>query len=299
MVSLEKKINYLSRITESPKLNEFNNLLSKKPILIPQGQDLSESDEIYFGIVNAIQINSKVDFEKYYNKKNKSKPSKDSPSPFVNDDFLIFSLIVGIVKFEIDKSWINHIISIRNRNEITITFESILNENYYNTSNLPEIVLMFFNLNNHSLITNSFVNLVFEKINENTTLFESRNDFQIICTIKAYDFIILRKEIAEGNEISLLGQFNENFKKRIKFLSWIVQSAILFGLIYGFLNLPKYTPEVIVLIDKYNYIFTLLGALGITFFSNLIPFIRNKSQKILMMLLGYPKGLLNNKEENK
>ena len=32
------------------------------------------------------------------------------------------------MKFNIDRNWINHIISIRNRNSITITFENILNE---------------------------------------------------------------------------------------------------------------------------------------------------------------------------
>ena len=69
MVPLEDRIDYLSRINESHKLTAFNNLLLAKKVVVPKDQDLNESEEIYFGIINAIQISNKVDFEKYYNKK--------------------------------------------------------------------------------------------------------------------------------------------------------------------------------------------------------------------------------------
>ena len=111
MVSLEEKSTYQVRINESPKLTAFNNLLLGKPTIQPDIADLKESDELYYAIVTAIQTNDKTLFETYFNKKNKSNPSKESPSPFVNDDFLIFCLIVGIIKFGCDKSWIKNIIS--------------------------------------------------------------------------------------------------------------------------------------------------------------------------------------------
>ncbi|NQT65494.1 MAG: hypothetical protein HQ554_04885 [FCB group bacterium] len=144
MVSIENKADYQLRINESPKLAAFNNLLLGKSFVPSLQQNLNESDKIYFGLVSAIHSNNKVVFETHYNKKKRSNPSKDSPTPFVNDDFLIFCLILGVIKFEYDKNWIKNIISIRSRNPITITFENILNENYYSKSNLPEIVLVFF-----------------------------------------------------------------------------------------------------------------------------------------------------------
>lgn len=120
-----------------------NQLLTGKTITQPQGDDFSETDDIYFGIISAIQSNDKTAFEKHYGKKSKSKPSKESPAPFVNDDFLVFSIIVGVSKFKLDKSWIKHTASIRSKNSITTTLDNLLAENYYSTSNLPEIVFMF------------------------------------------------------------------------------------------------------------------------------------------------------------
>ena len=291
MVSLENKISYIKSINENLKLRAFHDLLLEKVTLIPI-KDLNTSDELYFGAISSIQTNNKESFEKLYNRKSRSKPTKDSPSPFVNDDFLIFCLIVGINKFNIDKSWIKKIISIRSRNATTITLENILNENYFSTSNLPEVILMYFLLINQSLITNDFLNRAYKSLSENTTLFENKNDFQILCSIRAYDLIIALKETPKGSEIYLLKQFNEQFSKRIKFLTWIIQAVILLVLLYTLLNLPKYTPKTVELIDRYNYVFTVLGALGFTFLGNQIPIIRNKSQELIMRLFGYPKDLI-------
>lgn len=294
MVPLEERIGYLSRVNESHKLTAFNNLLLGKTIVVPEDQNLNESEEYYFGIVNAIQKNNKADFEKYFDKKCKSKPSKDSPAPFVNDDFLMFSFIVGVVRFNVNKDWINYIVSIRNRNAITITFENILNENYYSTSNLPEIVFMFLRLNNQSLITNEFVNFTFKKVTENIKLFESRSDFQILCSIIAYDSILLLKELPDNSELNVFRRFNAKLIGRIKYLSWIIQAVFFAGLVYLLLKLPQYSPEAILFIDTYNYAFTILGALGLSLIGNIIPGFRNKSQELIMRMLGYPSELIIN-----
>jgi hypothetical protein len=66
-------------------------------------------------------------------------------------------------------------------------------------------------------------------------------------------------------------------------------------MIYVLLRLPNYTPEVVALIEKYNFVFTLLGVSGFTFLGNQIPFIKNKSQELLMRSFGYPKELLRTK----
>jgi len=294
MVSIEDRVSYMVRVNESPKLKAFHHFLLDKEIRsVPN--NLSDSDEQFFKILSSIQTNNKTAFGEIYDKKSKSNPSKDSPAPFVNDDYLIFCLIIAITKFSIDKTWIKNIISIRNRNTTTITFENILNENYLSTSNQADVVLMFLYLCKQSSINNNFLNLAYKSITENTTLLESRNDFQILCTFRAYDFIIYQKEATEGNEITSLKKFNQNFKTRIKVLSWILQALIFFGLIYSLLRLPNYTPKVVLFIENYNFVFTLLGVSGFTFLGNQIPFIKNKSQELLMRLFGYPKELLRTK----
>lgn len=296
MVSIENRISYLESINGSQKLKAFHYFLLDKEVASLPKNNNSDSDEQFLKILTSIQTNNKTTFEEIYTIKSKSKPSKDSPAPFVNDDYLIFSLIIAITKFGIDKTWIKNIISIRNRNSTTITLENILNENYSSTSNQAEVIFMFLHICKQSSINNNILNAAFKSITENTTLLENRDDFQILCAIKSYDLIIEQKEASDGNEITLLKKFKHDFTKRIKILSWLLQASIFFGLIYSLFNLPIYSPEAIKYIEKYNFIFTLLGVSGFTFLGNQIPFIKNKSQELLMRLFGYPKELIKKTE---
>lgn len=292
MVSVENRFSYMERMNESPKLKAFHYFLLGKKISSLSNNNLSDADEQFFKILSAIQTNNKTVFEEIYTRKSKSNPSKDSPAPFVNNDYLIFCLVIAIIKFGIDKTWIMSIISIRNRNTTTITFENILNENFSSTSNQAEVVLTFLQFCNQSKINNDLLNVTLKSITENTTLLENRNDFQILCAFRAYDFIIYQKEASEGNEITSLKNFNQNFIKRIKVLSWILQTAIFFFFIYGAIQLSKYSPEIVEFLNNKEYVFNIFGAIGLTLLSNLIPFVKNKSQELLMRLFGYPKELI-------
>lgn len=296
MVSIEDKVIYQLRINETPKLAAFNNLLLNKPFLL-NIPELNESEEIYFGIISAIQSKNKILFETHYNKKKKSNPSKESPSPFVNDDFLIFCLIVGIVKFNSNKSWINNIIAIRSRNNITITFENIINENYFSKNNLPEIVLMFFQLTNKELINSEFLTLTFKSISENMALFESKSDFHIICAKCAYDLCIVLKESPDGSEIKLLQLFNEKFLKRVKILSWLVQTVLMFLFLFLIIKVFSCFPTVKTFFDDYDPIF---GVLGLSLLGNFIPAIKKNSYEMLLKAFGYSNELitLKNKKFN-
>ena len=210
----------------------------------------------------------------------------------MNDDFLIFCLIVGIIKFSDDNSWIKNILSLRKRNAITITLENILTENYYSKSNLPEIVFMFFQLNNQNLITNEFLTTTFKSISENITLFEGKSDFHILCSIRAYDLIIVLKESPDGSEVNLLREFNTKFLKRIKVLSWLVQSIILIAIFYeGFEVVSKY-PKAKEFIDRIGSVLKVLGIIGLSQIGNLFPIVKRKSFEIMLKLFGYPNGLI-------
>lgn len=286
----------MERINESHKLKAFYYFLLGKDLAVLSNTDICETDEQFFKLISSIQINDKTAFEKIYAIKSRSNPTKESPAPFINDDYLIFCLIIGISKFSIDKTWIKNILSIRNRNVTTVTLENVLNENYSSTSNQTEVVLMYLYLCNQSQINNNLLDSSYKSITENITLLENRNDFLILCAFRAYDIIIEQKEASEGSEITALKNFSKIFPKRIKILSWILQAVIFFGLIYGLFKLPIYTPEAVEFIEKYNYIFTLLGISGFTLLGNQIPLFKNKSQELLMRLFGYPKELIKGRQ---
>lgn len=291
MVSVENRITYIDKISESPKLMAFHHFLLGRDVNPLLNTGLNDSDEQFFKILISIQGSNKGDFEDIYSNKSKSNPSKNSPSPFVNDDYLIFCLIVAIMKFDIDRSWIKKIVSIRSRTAMTVTFENILNENFFSTNNQLEIILIFLNLYNSSKINNDLLNTTFKGVKENTALINNKNDFQILCALRAYDLIIELKEAPDGSEIQLLKSFNTNFIIRTKILSWFFQLGAFLAFFYFILKLPVYSPEIIQLINDYGYIFNILGALGFSFLGNQLTFIKQKSQQLTMRSLGYPKEM--------
>lgn len=297
MVSLEEKVKYSSsRINESPKLKAFNDLLYDRIISCPKKDELNESDEIYFGIINSIHSKDKSAFDDYYNRKSRSNPKHDSLSPFVNDDFLIFSLIIGITKFGYDRTWIKNIVSLRSQNPVSITFNNILKEDFYSKSNLNEIVIIYAQLCNLALITDDLLNTGYKSIRNNTNLFKCRNDFEIICALRSYDYIIELKEAPECSKISLLQEFNFRFLKRARYLAWIIQTLILFLLLYLIIIVISFVPAVKKFLSDYDII---LSVLGISIFGTVVPIksIKRKSYEIVLRIFGYPDALV--KEINK
>lgn len=290
MVSLEKIFGFQARIETTSKLKAFNNLLLAKPIHCPL-EEQNEIEQIYYGILESIIINDKDKFEEFYNRKNKSNPSKESPSPFVNDDFLIFSLIVGIVKYNIEPSWIKKIISLRTRSPLTITLENLVTENYFSKSNLPEIVFIYLQLNKPELINPEFSNTVLKSIFENTNLFESKSDFHIICTLRSYELILELKDSLQGSDVSLLKSFNKQFVSRIKIFAWIIQTIVMISLIYYAFKLITLNTDIKALIDKIGSVLKFLGMFGLSQLGNILPAVKNISLKLSLKLFGYPSTL--------
>lgn len=136
------------------------------------------------------------------------------------------------------------------------------------------------------------MNIAFKSIYENTTLFESKSDFQIISSIRAYEIIILLKVSPDGSEVNFLKKFNTIFLQRIKVLNWIIQIITLIVFLYVLGRYFSNSQESKAFFDKYGNIFTVLGALGLTFLGNFIPFIKKKSLEIIMRLFGYPKEFI-------
>ena len=272
-------------------MTAFYNLLFSIPIVAPI-QFSNETEEIFYGIIHSIQQDKKKDFDLNYSKKSKSNPSKDSPTPFVNDDFLIFCLVLGVLKFEYDTKWIKSIIAIRNRNPITITLDNILSENYFSKSNLPELVLMFLHLTNPNLISNDFLNFAYKSINGNTKLFESKNDIQIICSMQSFDLIIYYKEAIDGNEIRLFNDFKAVFTKRIKNLAWLIQTFLIVLILYGMVKFIAINPQAKAFFDSIGSSLKILGLFGLSQIGNFVPVLRKFIYRVVIKLFGYPKEFI-------
>jgi hypothetical protein len=201
-------------------------------------------------------------------------------------------LTIGIIKFGCDKEWIKSVIAVRTKNEITTTFENILNGNFNHTGNNNSVVFMYFHLIDQTKITTAFANETFRSINSNSQLFQSKIDCSIICTLISYHQIIELKNLPDSSEITLLKSFEMKFTKRIKVLAWIIQTLILVLFLYCTIKLLAVKPEIEIFFDKIGTIFTILGLIGISQFGNISKWIKYLFFRILLSLFGYPKELV-------
>jgi len=293
MVSLEEKQTYLQRIDANPKLSAFKNMLDGQPIFFPDdNSQISYTDKLYYEITTAIQTNNKEQFIVFFNKKNKSNPSKDNPQPFIHDDYLIFSLIIGIIKFDCNKEWIKNVIAARTKNETTITFENILNRNFNHSENNKNIIFMYFNLIDPIQITIEFANETFRNINSNSQLFQNKDDFGIICSILSYNRIIELKTLPENKEIILLKSFKTRFIKRIKIIAWLAQTLFLFIIIWSICEIASINPGIKNLFDRIEFGLQISAMIGISQLSNILPWLKNLFFKKILIIFGYPKDLI-------
>jgi len=288
VVPLEIKNNYISSLSKTDKIEVFRRLIFDESInLNKEGID-DELTEIICEMIESIQLNQRENFLKYYSKKSNSQPSKDSRAPFIYDDFFVFTVLVGLFKFNIEKKWIEKILEVRNENSRTITFKNLIDGNFINTNNEYDIIYCFLRLIQPTEITNNLANETFKQVNKNIDLFDKQDYFKILCSIKAYEDIILHKEIPSGSEIFLLRQFNEKFQKRIKITDWIIRSLIWF-LLFTFLFLVFTELEFSGLfLEKFNFATRVIAIIGLSQFTNFTPMLKNISEKLTFRLYGYP-----------
>ncbi|PRY08383.1 hypothetical protein CLV24_12170 [Pontibacter ummariensis] len=287
MVSLEERMEYVSRIQNNPKLKAFYDLLflRKSSFLCPD--EPNEIDQTYFGVVQAILDNNEASFDYYFKRLSKRIPNKDAPAPFIHNDLLIFSLILGVVKFKADRRWMHDVVAVRNRTGVTITFQNILNDDYYSNSNSLGLVVAFLSIINTQLLTDDFLNRAYSSIVEQDNIFGDRNDLTIITSLKAFDTVIALKSKGNSHRLQVLDKFAGTFLKRISLISTVLYNLIILLLVWFLYKLLKSYPEIQ---DQVNTLALIFGVVGISIL-NLISSFKNIFKRLLLYAFGYPKEL--------
>ncbi|WP_162340155.1 hypothetical protein [Cyclobacterium salsum] len=286
MVFIEEKHRYLSSLSDQPKQQALFTLVAEE-IFQPPQDNVSETDNIYFSSIQAIKKNSKEGFDTQYIKISKRKVSENSTAPFVHDDFLIFTLIIGVLKFELGKEWLLGVIKNRAKNATTTTFENLLTGNYQSKANIQSLVLVFLFLLDKSKINN---NQLIEAYNTISDTHQSFNgDFIRIIHYRAVDIIVQFKLPRDLDKISQLLDFEIIFKKRIKIFSYFVYNILLLALLFASYQIVHSLSEELKL--KINEVAIITGIAGVGLFGNLIPKFRVKFQELVLRSFGYPKEL--------
>ncbi len=285
MVPLEDRLSWMQRVKASPKLSVFQNLIYKQPIILPI-YDISDIEAIYYGICSSINNTNKVQFEEHYSKISRRVLNVESPAPFIHDDFLIFVLIIGIVKFNFEKGWIKNVIQVRRSNPVTNTFDSLLNENYVNKSNLHEISLTFLFLIEAPSLKNELINDAYKSVSLNIDLLDDQNGFHVLTALRSYDLAIELKMTPEESSFSFLTQFERKFVSRMKIISVVFYNACIVGIFFGLYKLLHLSESYKEKVNDYTLI---IGVVGVGTLGSVLPIIRKNVNRMLLRLFGYKK----------
>lgn len=287
MVSL-KHLEYLSSIEANWKTRFFNNFILEKPINL-NGLDSSiDIEDNYIRFVTAVSKKEKAEFLNIYSEFSKRRPSVESP--WLHDNFLIFTIMVGVVKFDIGIDWLNQCIKLRENNnkvitQINTTFKNILLNNYSSKDNLFEIVYMFQELINIPISPVEEMNNLYNTIASDYSLLDIRDDFLKLLRLRVIDIIVLKKELPNTFEITAHKNFRTVFLRRIDIISKILYVMLLISIIIGIYIYQSKSKANQDLINIINTILGILGAgllIAVKWMSKLV-------EKIILIALGYNK----------
>lgn len=283
MVFVEEKHSYLSSLEDKPKQKALFALISDE-ILTIQPSEVSETDAIYYSSIQAIKKNSKADFNSHYAKISKRKVSENSTAPFVHDDFLIFTLVIGVSKFDSNRDWLLGVIRNRAKGKTTTTFENLLTGNYQSKVNNQSLVLAFLFLLDKMKITNDQLNEAYNAMSDTKQSFNS--DFIRIVHYRAFDIIIQFKLPRDTDEVSRLLEFESRFKKRINVFSIIAYNIFIIGILVGAYKFLQLLPEdKKLVVNELNLLIGLGAIIGLS--GNFIPKLKTKFQELILRAFGY------------
>lgn len=280
MVSIEERISYLNKIQQIPKIKLFSDLLNGKYCVT----NIANVDVAYTGFIDSISNNNEQKFKEFYNDFSRKKPSVESL--WINDDFLIFVLILGIIRYKIDRTWIKEAISARTTKKsehlsINKTFSNILDDNFQSNDNLYEIVIVLQDFLNLAISTEHLDSL-YNRISNNIDLYSSQNDFLVCLSMKAMDIIIISKDLPDNKEIANIRDFVALFQNRVTTISKVIYILILSGIIIlMFVFWEKYAG----ILNAMSLVLGLLGVGLLTF----IKWIQEKINELLLSTFGYSK----------
>lgn len=165
------------------------------------------------------------------------------------------------------------------------TFRNILTNNLQSLDNLTEIIIVFLDLLNRPQLDNSQLNRAYISLSENHNLFESRNDFIISITIRAYDVILLSKDTLDAVEVVKMRGFKDLFRRRIAIIGDVIYIVIVVAFVFISVNTLRSYHDFKDYVTDVSSIFQIAGFAFIAAFK----FIRKKIGWALLALFGYNK----------
>lgn len=170
---------------------------------------------------------------------------------------------------------------------MTTTFGNLVDENYQSTSSLPELTLVFMNLQDTLEIPEEILRTACSSIVQNQRLFDGKSDFLSLISIRAFELLIVWSSLSENGEFFKLKRFEVKFTAKTRVIARFVYACFLVlffvGGVKGISHLVEMNPS---LSPMLNWIGWIQGVLGLGL-AGLFGAFRVKVEDVIQSTLGY------------
>lgn len=282
MVPIVDRASYTSQIRENIKVDRFFGLLFNIDSEVKEQTEFNQ-------LIDSIKTDHKGKFQVIYETLIEREPSQEAP--FVNDNYLLFLLILGCQKYGFQSKWITKVLDTRNPTTeeaklISTTYKNLINRNYTSKVNDFGIIISFEVLSNKKNISWEEKKLFYQSITNRKFPFYS-DDLLNLLALKAYDSVVLQGDKSRESKYNSLLNFESKFISRVNFYSHLLQWVIIVFLIGIFIYSYSTKSWFKNLVDtniKFAALFGIGGVL-VTFF--LRGKLRDIIKRLLHHLFGY------------
>jgi hypothetical protein len=265
MVSLEHRSTYLKELRATTALAEIIDfVIFEKVSSFSDQANLSPSDKSE-GIIRSIFYKDLNQFDQIANSYSRKAPEFDSP--WINDNYLIYFLILGSKIFNRNVDWLKTVLNKRRVHDreqklLSDFFSSLLNNVEGSTGELAPLLLTFDYMTWGKPIDSTKIDNALNHI-LSLTFPPFGDEFLNIMFLKAFDVVIKTKNIEDPQLRKNMEHFRKVFESRIKLLANITVYILLVGFLFIvyllfkvlFVNIGEVTRNTIV---------SIMGLLGFT-----------------------------------
>lgn len=267
MVFIELKSSYIEAFKSSPEMINVIDFILNQTNAATSNHGQKSIDRPVNSLIHAILDRNNILFcqiEEYYKRR---KP--DSSSPWINNNYLIFLLLIGQSIFETDNSWLKAVIGIRKKNDeetgiILDFFNSILSRSAASaTGTISPLHLVYIFHTDPIKITNSMVNESLIALNKVQDFPHFHNEFLNILYLGAFQIALLSKDIVNYNLKDKVEKLKLKCNKGISTISNVI---LFFLLIVTLLIIFLFVKNIFLTLSERwrNGIVTIIGIGGLT-----------------------------------
>jgi hypothetical protein len=238
MVYIEQQSAYLSQFDDSQIASLLKEILKDRLGIV--SEKIHIAGELALNLLIAVKSLDKSMAEKYYSVFIKRQPTKESH--WIYDNYVLFSIVCAVRKFNIDNQWIRNVIDISysgadsTNKKIKDSFKNLLSGNYNANGDFHQISVVYQFLAKDEHYNDKSINKMFHFLwLKPFPFFEE--DFLNIISLKAIEIGFMKKSLLTDVQYYQLNIFVPNFNTRANFIAKIFSRVIIVTLIIAVLFL--------------------------------------------------------------